>query len=678
MRGHSVRQSMVLVVAALSVFALMLALVAASAQASYEFTRSFGAHGELGQLDEGATGVAVNEATGDVYVADGQGSRVLMFNAEGEFRLAWGWGVTEAEDKLPIDRKVEFERCGPELDTECTKERGYSGEGVGQLGTPKGIAVDQATGDVYVQNAGDGSGVVEVFSANGEKVIASFGVTGEADPEQIGSTRESGIAVNAAGDVYIVDNKSGNKGRVMIFKPTVPGKYENYSYAVGDDLASSLNPYRVAVDSAGDVFIDGNNATRVYKLAAGDLGSPAWKIEKNCTIEGLAADWVTGESFFYCSREETTRTGEKMAKGFYRLSPSGLEIEDPDEFPGVPGEAETEGLAYNHSLVWSAGRPAGVLYGVDSSLREGLAFARPATHPPSAVSGSLSVSGVGETSVSLEASIDPHGHDTRYRFEYGLEDCSTHPCTEVPIGGVDLGSGQTALPAHVTVAGLEPGVTYHYRVLAGSFCNEPPEQAVECPAEGEEEQLFTTYGAGVPGLPDGRVYELVSPLSKDGGEVFPLQPFGINCPVCTMPGLENQHFPMQSAPDGNTVVYEGGPFSASGDAIDENEYLSSRSAGWQTRDLSPASIGEGGGFGYRAFSSDLSSGVLSAPAPSLSPEAPEGYPDLYLQNTASGGALTPLLTAQDVEELPEPLHRGPSGSGSNETRLRLCGYVLGL
>src|ERR1700685_4156232 len=54
---------------------------------------SFGAPGPgAGQL-EGPEGVAVNDTTGDVYVADTGNDRIDEFEPDGAFVRAWGWGV---------------------------------------------------------------------------------------------------------------------------------------------------------------------------------------------------------------------------------------------------------------------------------------------------------------------------------------------------------------------------------------------------------------------------------------------------------------------------------------------------------------------------------------------------------------------------------------------------------
>ena len=66
---------------------LALAIVAPRAHASFEFVAPFPPPSDEaeGRLDELAAGVAVDEASHDVYVADGQGARVLRYSAEGSF-----------------------------------------------------------------------------------------------------------------------------------------------------------------------------------------------------------------------------------------------------------------------------------------------------------------------------------------------------------------------------------------------------------------------------------------------------------------------------------------------------------------------------------------------------------------------------------------------------------------
>jgi thermitase len=63
----------------------------------------------------------------------------------------------------------------------------------------------------------------------------------------------------------------------------------------------------------------------------------------------------------------------------------------------------------------------------------------------------------------LTGTVDPRGTDTRYAFQYGTTPWlgEVQPATPKPAGG-----GQHPVAAQATPRGLEPGTTYHYRVVA--------------------------------------------------------------------------------------------------------------------------------------------------------------------------------------------------------------------
>jgi hypothetical protein len=94
------------------------------------------------------SGVAVDNETHDVYVADTGNRRVDEFEAGGKFVRAWGWGVA--------DGLAKFETCGPGAfpTPTLTCQAGLAGPEPGELEAPKFIAVDNSggpsQGDVYV------------------------------------------------------------------------------------------------------------------------------------------------------------------------------------------------------------------------------------------------------------------------------------------------------------------------------------------------------------------------------------------------------------------------------------------------------------------------------------------------------------------------------------------------
>ena len=197
-------------------------------------------------------------------------------------------------------------------------------------------------------------------------------------------------------------------------------------------------------------------------------------------------------------------------------------------------------------------------------------------------------------------------------------------------------------PVAQQLSGLDPQSTYHFRVVAKN-----PSGTAFGP-----DMAFTTFALpNTTPLSDGRKYEMVSPSQKTG-EVIPPEPEGAlngGCLEC-LPGINVATMPMQAAPDGNSVLYEGQPFTG-GLASGPNEYISTRGSNeWGTGSLStPAITGR-----YEAFSSDLSLGVLFQSDPALSPEAPtrggKAFPNLYLRDEVGG--FEPLVTVEPPEREP--------------------------
>ncbi len=207
-------------------------------------------------------------------------------------------------------------------------------------------------------------------------------------------------------------------------------------------------------------------------------------------------------------------------------------------------------------------------------------------------------------------------------------------------------------PVTQLLSGLAPQSTYYFRIVATNGAGAAARPAVS----------FTTFALPGALLPDGRAYELISPARKTG-EVFAPEPesFLGSCEEC-LPGENTPVMPMQSTPDGRSVLYEGQPF-AGGLASGPNEYVSARgTGGWDTQSLSsPTTTGQ-----YQAFSADLARGVLFQVSPPLTPQAPtregKGFANLYLRT--GDGSLQALIGS-------EPPHRDPGyqAVGGNQFRL---------
>jgi hypothetical protein len=633
----------------------------------------FAGAGEEVQLG-GVGGMAVNvdgaggAPSGVVYAATQAegGVRVARFSPEGKFELAWQ--VTPVEGP--------YERCGPKVEGEppCPTRPSASVGGAD-------VDIDQSTGYVYVFNERSlaaGRLTVRVYSPDGSKVITRFGelaAGGEATAATPGKIHESpypgGIAVNDDGEVYVFDVNFSDSfyHRLMVFKPQTPGDYEHYVYAgqgsdIGVGTTSGRWPSEPAVDAEGDVYVAGYEGDYIEKYDPAQPASSICKFElKISGITAYVVDRVGGGVFYYTYK----KTPEH--KEVHQLAPcSGGKFNEIGKATVAPERDDLYAMAFNPVRQATLTRDPGTLYagapsavpatGVGEPGKTSLGYIFAPVEEDEPVIDGQSVANVTAGTAELRALINPKGFQTEYVFQYLTEAAYQEggegfgKALEAPAGGALLGAGQLSLSAAVTLTGLVPGTAYRYRVIARSSCS-AGEPSKVCEAIGST-QTFFTFAPSAPGLPDVRAWELVSPAHKNGGQVLPAEPNLSSCKaVECKPGGGAQHFPLLSTADGNRIVYEGTSFTASGGGVMENQYLGQRTAsGWATTNLTPPLLASKGGRGYKAFDPELTMGILEQVRPSLSPEAPPLYDNLYRQPSAGPTILSPLLTEAPPNRLP--------------------------
>jgi hypothetical protein len=615
--------------------------------------------------------LAVDQSNGNVLVSDVNGHGVVdEFNSSGSCLLSVDRPFSEAgpsaiaiDNSGGADNRVAYvaSKSGatgsvfayaPPSGSSRAELPALSHEVPGSFSNPRGIAIDQQTGYVYVLNSAEANNpeykrehdLVEVFSADGSELIAHFGDAGvqgetiEAGPEKLHGF--SGIAVDESGKVYIGDSGSSQE-RAMCFRPETAGNYHHYVYC-GRSQDVELNGYvaQLALDDAGHLYRGDSETIGEYSLA--EPSTLLCTYNTNGQAQGMTVNPETGEVFYFL----------RSKKSVYRLAPcdpgKGKFEEAQAPVKTSPATNEIVAMAINPNLAWSPSRPHSVLYAVDRASHEiggvthsglGYVFAPAEVHPPAVLAEFLS--DIRTTSSVLHAEVDPRGFGTHYVFQYLSEAQyeANSPgerfagAMEAPAGGGEIGSGSVGKVA-TAITGLTPDTAYRFRVIATSQCN--GETGAPCVSEGEA-SAFATYPLFPPGLPDHRVYEMVSPAQKHGGEVLPAEPNVSSCPsrsgiVECKPKSFGNTFPMQSSPDGEALVYEGQPFNPFEGAVEYDSYVSRRtSSGWQTTALIPAQPPSG--VKQFAFDAGLDQGLLR-----LSDS------NLALQPTSQPGTLTPLLS----------------------------------
>jgi len=673
------------------------------------------------------TGVAVDQATGDLYVLDRINNRVDVFSSECKFERAFGWDVNaEKPEEKP-------QTCT----TDC--QAGKAGTEECQLSEPVssgGIAVDQTTEDVYVLNQGRverftaEGGCVLQFPAGGQSVavgptgtvyVGETGVVQEYGPEgKVGVRLEltgaggvTGLAINAAGEIYAVEGFPCEGPSCLGDGETRPVRYYNASgvFKEAFDVEEQGSARAITLDPiTGAVYV-------VHRLAAGPSQirgfSPAgiqvseFAIPNGESVYGLAFDVQTG-AFYTPNNSNQVLVIVPPAPGpvISGESADGVEptaavvhaVIDPEP-AGVCGETHYR-LEYGLNTKYEGAAPPegalaatfeedpvkGMLTGLTPRTEyhyravaseecelEGKKHAYVTngedatftTLPPALVEQEFSTD-VRSTSATLHASVNPLGSASEYRFEYDTRPYAlgegAHGVS-IPVPDEAIGSGKTGVPVEQHVNGLAAGQVYHYRVVVTNALEEAPGEV-----QGED-RAFTTQTGGAAGLPDSRGWELVSPPDKQGAQLF---------------GADEHSF-TQAAAGGDGIVYnasaptEGRP---QGNA-EEMQILARRSAsGWSNLDLAiPHSlpVGPAPVSAYQAFSSDLSAGVLQPRGSferALGKEATEQTP--YLRDSATG-VFTPLVIGctpeghcpADRNDTTEPFI--PFGEEGTEGGCGICG-----
>jgi hypothetical protein len=491
---------------------------------------------------------------------------------------------------------------------------------------PVAIATN-SYGDIYVALLGTGSGGrIDIFDASGKYIAES----------EIPDLREpASLAVDSAGNLYVVNNTNVGEERVVRYHPTLYKpeegriKYSNNPSVIVKETFSIFNTVAinsanehlflkyetrveeytsaaegngvvgniasgelehdglgVAVDAArGRLYAstrlpDKSHVIRVFELASPHALlftiAPPVATEENLSV---AADEGSGHVFLYDGRAQAvyefnpngTFTGKVIEHSFQKIFGSQIAIDNGKNSPNGA-------LNPRERYLFVPSHPAGVGHS--------FAFGPPKEDEPEV--RSISFANVGEAEAELEASIEPFGLKTHYTFEYitrqSYEEAGNTFAGGQLAGGGDIPVGNSPRDVAAAVEGLSPGTRYRFRVFAEN-------------AEGsdEAEAEFVTFPAAEPFascpnapfrtgfsalLPDCRALELVTPPDTNARTPFGLRQLGTYFPT------------REASPAGDKVSFliEGGviPGSDGTGSLAGDPYLAGRGAGgWSTSIVGP-------------------------------------------------------------------------------------------
>jgi hypothetical protein len=554
--------------------ALGLAVSSAGAFQTHLFEEGFGPDGTAGTGFERPDALAVDQGTGSVYVGDAFAGTVQRFGALHEPELFTGVSPEIVGGRLTgfrvsfvpqvaVGSHVFYVESG---EPGFTRVRAFQADGEPQVftkgpgaGTNElagsevcGVAVD-ANGDIYVSEFSAG---VQVYAPTGEPLarVLQGGVCG--------------LAVDSHGVVYgtqLESPEAGRSGPVVRFVPTVFPVSASTAYEPVSTFDANAS-FAVAVDPASDhVYVDEGGQVAEYKEAGVRLGvfgmggANALPGASPNYGAGLAVNSVTGRVYVAQGNfggqvevfgpaisvpdvttgqaSEVKPQGSAVLNGVVNpdgVALTGCRFEYVTEQDYRPGTAEPYAQGGVAPCVPAAGAiptgtpPVGVETPVHAEVRsltpgvtyhfrlqasnhEGTNHGEDGTWamPPLPSIDGVSVANLTAHSADLTARINPGGIGTTYRFEYGT---STAYGKSVPVPAAPVGAGSTDVAVTQHVEGLEADaaepVTYHWRVVATS----------EAGTTTGVDHTFV-YDTTGEGLPDGRVYEMVTPPQKNAARI---------------------------------------------------------------------------------------------------------------------------------------------------------------
>jgi hypothetical protein len=371
--------------------------------------------------------IAVDQDTGNVYVADRNNRRINEYSGDGTFIRSFGWGV---DASTPGEG---YEVC-PATDR-CTY--GIAGSGVGQIGrnqfTTMGITVsppdgNSATGTVFL--ADPQSRRVDTYDLDGQNP-SSFGSEAQFDEGQ-----PTKVAVDSRGIVYASNSKNNgeierydtedaNGGGVGFFAPiAVPPLLEGPSEGEGATRGLAVDADSDGAGTDEDVLyvLRGSWSSGGVVQQFGPTNDPG------LTTPPTAVDDTHGTE-----------------AGFETGSIYGLGLDDASGQIFVSASGNVGGLGGGNRV-----------YILDNSVAPGASIDPVTTFDAH--------------SATFSGEVDPNSTQTGYRFEY-VDDSEFQAngfanAKQVPLTDRRIGDGDDPVSVQHKAPGLIANTTYHVRLVA--------------------------------------------------------------------------------------------------------------------------------------------------------------------------------------------------------------------
>lgn len=361
------------------------------------------------------SGIAIDEATGNVFVTDDNGSEdaILILNGEG--------GGTPPVGLAP-NGSGEYKLAGVSIAPE------FEGEALGLAYDNSGSV---AHGTLYFFEAAS----IRKFVRN--PLTEQYEPAGEIPVP--GTENGAGLTVDEEGNIWLADFGSQ---QVREFSPT-GALLHQYDFT----FTPSNRPSAIAVDTSGNLYVQGQGGGGVYRYPV--TGSGEIEVSDPEKVTDLSAIGVAYDP----SSDHVLVTLERGAVAEFSVSSLELAAEY--------GEASLGGVLKRLAVNSTTDR----VYVADASFAEPkiAVFGSLVPLPDVTTKAPLEVTG---TTATLNGTVNPQGVEvTECQYEYGLTTSygQTAPCE----GAIPTDSADHSVTAALT--GLQPDhTTYHYRLVVNS------------------------------------------------------------------------------------------------------------------------------------------------------------------------------------------------------------------
>lgn len=532
----------------IALFTATLAIIAApagSASADVVHDFDFGGTGsQKGQFLRPSS-VAVNDTTGDVYVADPGNKRIQRFDADGNFTSMWGLNVDAT------DPSSGFEVCTAASGHDC--QAGSAGTTAG-AGVGDAVAVDDsggpADGSVYVL----GGVRVQRFTADGQFVLmwgrqvnlttggnvcpvapgdlCTGGLPGGSNattpptptqPGEFGGVGGAGyphsISVDDDGFVYVTDENAvtpgsgGSGGRIQKFDA-------NGGFVAQNKGGGILRPGAVAVSpDGGTIWVNGRQTfgeETIRRYGQSDFTASGFDATVDLTLQALGIPAVdpSNQYLFVVGAAGDCIEGES-GYAVFEYHPDGERLDCTVGFEG-PG---IEGARAMTSYAISLDHKMYVPDGPDNRIR---VYTAPKVEKP--VIGDQRATEITAEKAAIRTEIAPRLGVTTFHIEYGTSPCSTDPC-ESTAESAPIGATLDPKQTREDIVGLQPDTKYFFRVIAtnqAGTTHGPDRSFISFPSTEFDPGCSNTLArqqTGAAFLLDCRAYELVSAEDQGGYNV---------------------------------------------------------------------------------------------------------------------------------------------------------------